>query len=289
MEQNITLQINSISDKIYTIRGIQVMLDRDLAELYGVETKHINQAVKNNIDKFQDDFYFELSDNEFEILRSNLLTTDFSKTRVNPKVFTEQGVYMLATILKSKIATQTTVQIIRTFAHMRKIVYSNLLFQEQLKELQKRQLKFEINTDESLKKIFKALENNPIPTQGIFYNGQIFDAYIFINDILKVANKTVLLIDNYIDDTIFTLFSKYPSINFTIYTHTISKQLNLDYIKYQKQYTNIELKINKNFHDRFIILDDQTIYHIGASLKDLGKKVFAFSKMELSLEVFKKL
>ncbi|NLO18252.1 MAG: virulence RhuM family protein, partial [Arcobacter butzleri] len=132
----------------------------------------------------------------------------------------------------------------------------------------------------------KIVDNTYIPIQGIFYNGQIFDAYAFINDILKKANKTVLLIDNYIDDSIFTLFSKYPNISFTIYTHTISKQLNLDYKTYQKQYNNIELKINKNFHDRFIIIDDKKLYHLGASLKDLGKKVFAFSKLDVDIGMF---
>ncbi|NLO17438.1 MAG: DNA-binding protein, partial [Arcobacter butzleri] len=132
----------------------------------------------------------------------------------------------------------------------------------------------------------KIVDNTYIPTQGIFYNGQIFDAYVFINDLLKEAKGKVVLIDNYIDDSVLTLFSKYPNIHFTIYTQNISKQLNLDYIKYQKQYTNIELKINKNFHDRFIIIDDKILYHLGASLKDLGKKVFAFSKLDVDIEMF---
>ncbi|MCT7617734.1 virulence RhuM family protein [Aliarcobacter butzleri] len=129
----------------------------------------------------------------------------------------------------------------------------------------------------------KIKENKLETNQGIFYDGQIFDSYSFINDLLKLAQKEVILIDNYIDDTVFTLFSKYSNINFIIYTNNISKQLKLDFEKYQKQYKNISLKTFKDCHDRFLILDKKEIYHLGASLKDLGKKWFAFSKMNLKI------
>ena len=277
--QELIINENNIKDKIYTIRNLQVMLDKDLAELYGVETKHINQAVRNNQDKFQDDFYVELSDYEFEDLRSKNLTANFSKTRINPKVFTEQGIYMLATILKSKIASQVTVYIIKTFANLRKIISQNISMFERFERVEQR-----LNIhDKNFDKLFEALEDKTLKAkQGIFYDGQIFDAYVFVNDLLKLATTEIILIDNYIDETVFTIFSKYPNIRIKIYTQNISKQLKLDFEKYSKQYQNIELKEFKNSHDRFLIIDKKNIYHLGASLKDLGKKWFAFSKFEMN-------
>ncbi|MCT7651353.1 ORF6N domain-containing protein [Aliarcobacter butzleri] len=278
--QDLIINENSIKDKIYNIRGLQVMLDRDLAELYGVETKRINEAVRNNQDKFMEDFYFELTDIEFEYLRSKLSTANFSKVRINPKVFTEQGIYMLATILKSKVASQVTVYIIKTFANMRKLISQNVSMFERFERIENR---LTIH-DENFNKLFSALEDKTLkPSEGIFYDGQIFDSYSFINDLLKLAQSEIILIDNYIDDTVFTLFSKYQNINFIIYTNAISKQLNLDFEKYQTQYKNITLKTFKNSHDRFLILDKKEMYHLGASLKDLGKKWFAFSKMNLKI------
>ena len=276
--QDLIINENSIKDKIYTIRNMQVMLDRDLAELYGVETKRINEAVKNNQDKFMDDFYFELNDFEFEYLRSKISTTSFIKTRTNPKVFTEQGIYMLATILKSKVASQVTINLIKTFANMRKLISQNIALFERFERIENR---LTIH-DKNFNLLFKALEDkNNIPVQNIFFDGQIYDAYSFVNDLIKLANSEIVLIDNYIDDTVFTLFSKYPNINFIIYTNNISKQLKLDFEKYSKQYKNIALKTFKSSHDRFLIIDKKDIYHLGASLKDLGKKWFAFSKMSL--------
>ena len=276
--QDLIINENSIKDKIYTIRNMQVMLDRDLAELYGVETKRINEAVKNNKDKFMDDFYFELNDFEFEFLRSKISTTSFIKTRTNPKVFTEQGIYMLATILKSKVASQVTINLIKTFANMRKLISQNIALFERFERIENR---LTIH-DKNFNLLFKALEDkNNIPVQNIFFDGQIYDTYSFVNDLIKLANSEIVLIDNYIDDTVFTLFSKYPNINFIIYTNNISKQLKLDFEKYSKQYKNIALKTFKSSHDRFLIIDKKDIYHLGASLKDLGKKWFAFSKMSL--------
>ena len=285
--QELIINENNIKEKIHTIRNLQVMLDKDLAELYGVETKHINQAVRNNQDKFMEDFYFELTNVEFENLRSKSLTANFSKTRINPKVFTEQGIYMLATILKSKVASQITVYIIKTFANMRNLISTKLSMFERFERIEQR-----LNIhDENFDKLFDALEDKTSkPKQGIFYDGQIFDAYIFINDLLKTAKDEIILIDNYIDETVLTLFSKYPNINVKIYTHTISKQLKLDFQKYQTQYKNIELKEFKNSHDRFLIIDKKEVYHLGASLKDLGKKWFAFSKLDIeSFDILRRL
>ncbi len=274
----------NILNKIHTIRGLQVMLDRDLAELYGVETKRINEAVKNNQDKFLDDFYFELADNEFENLRSKISTANFAKTRSNPKVFTEQGIYMLATILKSKVASQVTVSIIRTFANMRTLISQNSVMFERFERIEQRLSVHDKNFD----KLFEALEDKTLkPSHGIFYDGQIYDAYVFVADLIKSAKENIVLIDNYIDETVLTLFSKNPNIKVVIYTNSISKQLKLDLQKYNAQYKNIELKEFKNAHDRFMILDNKEVYHIGASLKDLGKKWFAFSKFDV--EVFEML
>jgi hypothetical protein len=281
-ENSLIIDDMNIQNKIYNIRGFQVMLDSDLAQLYGVETKRINEAVKNNPDKFPDDFYFEATDNELENLRSKFSTSSWGGNRYSPKLFTEQGIYMLATVLKSKVATEITVKIIRTFANMRKLIKSNDFYAHQLKELEKRQLIYEIKSDDKFDKIFNALENKQLhPTNGIFYNGQIFDAYVFISDLIKSSKKSIILIDNYIDESILTLFSKNQNIKIKIYTATISKQLQLDIKKYNQQYNNLEVKITKNFHDRFIILDDCDVYHIGASLKDLGNKIFAFSKISI--------
>ena len=285
--QELIINENNIKDKIYTIRNLQVILDKDLAELYGVETKHINQAVRNNQDKFQGDFYFELSDYEFEDLRSKNLTANFSKTRINPKVFTEQGIYMLATILKSKIASQVTVYIIKTFANLRKIISQNISMFERFERVEQR-----LNIhDKNFDKLFEALEDKTLKAkQGIFYDGQIFDAYVFVNDLLKLAVDEVVLIDNYIDETVLVLFSKYSNIKIKIYTQNISKQLKLDFEKYSKQYKNIELKEFKNSHDRFLIIDKKELFHMGASLKDLGKKWFAFSKFEMqNLKILERL
>jgi len=278
---------DTISTKIHTIRGLQVMLDRDLAQLYQVETKRVNEAVKNNQDKFFEDFYFELSDSEFDVLRSKFSTTSFSKTRINPKVFTEQGIYMLATILKSNIASQVTVSIIRVFANMRQLISQNIVTYERFERIEQR---LSLH-DKTFDKLFEALEDkNKKPNEGIFYDGQVYDAYVFINDLLRNAKEEVVLIDNYIDESVFTLFSKYQNLKFKIYTATINKQLNLDYTKYNTQYKNIQLQEFKKAHDRFLILDNEKIYHIGASLKDLGKKWFAFSRFESeALEVLRRI
>ena len=276
--QNFIINENSIKDKIHTIRNLQVMLDKDLAELYGVETKRINEAVRNNQDKFMDDFYFELTNNEFENLRSKFSTANFSKTRTNPKVFTEQGIYMLATILKSKVASQVTVYIIKTFANMRKLISQNISMFERFERIEQR---LTIH-DENFDKLFEALEDKTLkPKQGIFYDGEVFDAYVFINDLIKIAVDEIILIDNYIDETVFIIFSKYPNIKIKIYTKNITKQHKLDFQKYETQYKNIELFEFKNSHDRFLIIDKKEVYHLGASLKDLGKKWFAFSKFEI--------
>ena len=291
--QELIINENNIKDKIYNIRNQQVMLDRDLAELYGVETKVLNQAVKRNEARFPNDFMFQLSKEEFQNWRSQFVTSNSDKMglRRPPYAFTEQGVSMLSAVLKSDIAIGISVKIIRAFVEMRKIINSDNALFYKIDFLEKRQISYELKTDTKINQILNALEDKTLkPKQGIFYDGQVFDAYVFINDLLKSAVEEVILIDNYIDETVFTLFSKYPNIKIKIYTKTISKQLKLDFQKYQTQYQNIELKEFKNSHDRFLIIDKKEIYHIGASLKDLGKKWFAFSKFEIeNLKILEKI
>lgn len=277
------LILEDIHNKIYTIRGVQVMLDEDLAKLYKVETKVFNQAVKRNIERFPDNFCFLLTQNEYESLRSQFVTLETSRGKHRkylPYAFTEQGVSMLSAVLKSDTAIQTSIQIINNFVKMRKFLLDNASIFQRFTQIEQKLLTHEDNFE----KIFKAIESKQISqNQGIFYDGQIYDSYSFISDLLRSSKNEIILIDNYIDDSVFTLFSKTPNIKVTIYTNTISKQLKLDFEKYSKQYDNITLKIFSNSHDRFLIIDNKEIYHIGASLKDLGKKWFAFSKINLEI------
>ena len=274
--QELIINENNIKDKIHTIRNQQVMLDRDLAELYGVKSIRLREQVKRNIDRFPDDFMFQLNEKEVDFMVSqNAIPSRQYLGGSLPLVFTEQGVSMLSAVLKSEMAIIMSLKIIRAFVSMRKLISQNISMFERFERIEQR-----LNIhDENFDKLFEALEDKTLkPKQGVFYDGQIFDAYVFVNDLLKSAVNEVILIDNYIDETVFTLFSKYPNISFIIYTANISKQLKLDFEKYSKQYQNIELNEFKNSHDRFLIIDKKELYHIGASLKDLGKKWFAFSK-----------
>ena len=272
----IIIDEQNIKNKIYTIRGVQVMLDRDLAELYGVKPIRLREQVKRNIKRFPEDFMLQLNDEEIDFMVSqNAIPSKQHLGGAKPYVFTEQGVSMLSAVLKTELAIEMSIKIVRAFVNMRKFLLSNASIFQRLDNIEHKLLKH----DENFKKIFNAIEDKSIkPKQGIFFNGQIFDAYKFINELIKSAKKSIILIDNYIDEITLTLFSKIPNIKVTIYTKNISKQLELDLKKYNQQYKNIELKEFKNSHDRFLIIDDIEIYHIGASLKDLGKKWFAFSK-----------
>lgn len=272
----------NIKNKIYTVRGLQVMLDSDLAELYQVETKILNKAVSRNIERFPESFRFQLAQNEFEDLRFQFGTSNRGGRRYLPYAFTEQGVSMLSAVLRSDTAIKTSIQIINSFVKMRQFFSQNTDMFKRLELVEKRQINHEIKSDEKFDKLFTALENKSIKVkQGIFYDGQMFDAYNFVSDLIRSAKNKIILIDNYVDDSVLTLFSKNQNIAVTIYIKEISKQLSLDLKKYNSQYKEIKIKIFKSSHDRFMIIDDVSIYHIGASLKDLGKKWFAFSKMDM--------
>ena len=263
-----------IENMIYEIRGKQVMLDSDLAKLYKVETKRINEAVKNNPDKFPERFAYRLTDEETRIFLVENFDQKLEKRGgryKNPRVFTEQGVAMLSTILKSKIATKVSIRIMDAFVEMRKYISTNLINQDYYNKMTVRH-----DTEiKLLQESFDKLSSNK-EYDGIFFDGQIYDSYYLLLDIFNTANKNIIIIDNYIDKKLLDILR---NINKNILIIT-NKYNNEDYSKYQNQYNNITLKINNNIHDRFIIIDNKELYHCGASLKDLGKKCFAINKIE---------
>lgn len=274
------LNSKAIQSKIFTIRGVQVMIDRDLAELYGVETKALNRAVKRNTERFPQVFMFQLTDSEWSNLRYHFGTSSekHGGRRYLPFAFAESGVAMLASVLRSNIATNVSIQIMTAFVQMRKIIANNSLVLNRLDSVERKQLE----ADRQFEIIFEALESKRLDREkGIFYDGQVFDAYTFVADIIRKASSSIILIDNYVDDTVLGLFTKRKKgVSVTIYTKTISKVLALDLDKHNAQYAHIAVRKFEASHDRFLILDESIVYHIGASLKDLGKKWFAFSKMD---------
>lgn len=287
-----------IETLIYTIRGRQVMFDYHLATIYEVATKRLNEQVKRNKKRFPDSFMFQLSQNEWDNLQSQFATTPVSenlqsqfataKRRTLPYVFTEQGVSMLSAVLNSDQAIQVSIQIMQAFVNMRKFLLNNASVFQRLDTIELKQLK----TDEKLEQVFKALDaGQPKPDKGIFFEGQVFDAYVFVADIVKKAKTDIILIDNYVDETVLTLLAKrQKKVSATIYTRQISRQLQLDIAKHNSQYPAIVIHLFASSHDRFIIIDNNELYHLGASLKDLGKKWFAFSKMDsLTQDVLAKL
>lgn len=271
---------NVIRDKILNIRGLQVMLDSDLAELYDTETKFINRAVKRNPNRFPEDFMFQLKEKEWENLKYQFGTSrKHGGRRTLPFVFTEQGVAMLSAVLNTERAISASVQIMQAFVAMRKFLLNNASVFQRLDQVELKQLK----TDEKLEQIFKALEARKTEAdKGIFFDGQVFDAYTFVSKLIKKAKNEIILIDNYIDESSLThLAKKDAQVKVKLYTKTISKQLKLDLKKANEQYGNsFEIYELNTSHDRFLLIDQKEVYHLGASLKDLGKKWFAFSKMD---------
>jgi len=281
MENKPTISTTEIRNLIYSINGKQVMLDSNLASLYQVETKNLNKAVKRNIERFPASFCFQLNEEEAEILRFQIGTSSLSYggRRYLPYVFTEQGVAMASAILRSNIAVKVSVEIMEAFVEMRRILMSNASLFHRLDKIEFKQLE----ADQKFEEIFKALENDKLHSEkGIFYNGQVFDAYALVSDIIRTAKSSIILLDNYVDDTVLTLLGKRNNdVSATIYTKNISNQLRLDVQRYNNQYPRIEIEIFPDAHDRFLIIDNTELYHIGASLKDLGKKWFAFSRMDI--------
>lgn len=274
--------LDDIKSKIYTFRGKQVMLDSDLAELYCIETKNLNLAVKRNIERFPSKFRFQLNKEEYEVLRLQNETSKLKQggRRYSPYVFTEQGVSMLSAVLKSEVAVKVSIQIMEAFVSMRHFLLNNADIFKRLATLELKQ----IENDSKVEKVLDALESKQIqPKQGIFFEGQIFDAYVIVSQIIKSAERSIVLIDNFIDETVLTMFSKRKKgVKLKILTKNITKIVKLDVSKLDKQYPDVELLEFKGSHDRFIIIDEKTIYLLGASLKDLGKKWFGFAKMDVN-------
>ncbi len=287
-----------IENRIFTIRDAQVMIDFHLADMYQVETKRINEQVRRNIERFPKNFMFQLNADEWNDLQSQIATTEGSenlqsqnataKRRTLPYAFTEQGVAMLSAVLRSETAVEVSIHIIQAFVKMRRFISTNAGIFQRLDKVELKQ----IETDHKFEQLFKALEDKSIkPKQGIFFGGQMFDAYKFTSELIRSAKKSIILIDNYVDDAVLTLLSKRgENVAAAIYTKNISKQLKLDLKKHNSQYPKIVAHEFKNAHDRFLILDETQLYHFGASLKDLGKKWFAFSRMDsMTNDVLQKL
>lgn len=275
-------EVIDIKPMIRVIRGQQVMLDRDLAQLYGVETKRLNEQVKRNIERFPDDFMFQLNKDDVEILKSQNATSSWGGDRRLPYAFTEQGIAMLSSVLKSQTAVDVNIRIMRAFVSMRRFIATNAQLFQRLETIEYHQLEMKQHqevTDKRIDEVFKRLDANIPPIQGIFYDGQVFDAYRFVSDLMRKAKRSVVLIDNYVDDTVLTLLDKRENeVTATIYTQRISNQFQLDVDRHNAQYPPIEVKLFNKAHDRFLLIDDE-VYHIGASIKDLGKKWFGFTLM----------
>lgn len=312
-EDTTTIQpVEQIESLILTIRGKQVILDRDLARLYGVETKRLNQQVQRNLERFPEDFMFQLTKEEAELSRSQFATLndgsdnlksqfatsseDSSRSQFAtlngrgqnikylPYAFTESGIAMLSGVLRSPQAVSMNIQIMRAFVAMRRFLASNAQVFQRLEVMERTQLSLLAHqeaTDQKVEEIFRRLDDNSEkPEKGIFYDGQIFDAYSFINERIREAKKRIVLIDNYVDDSVLTMLDKRDKgVDAVVYTKNISRQLSLDFEKHNAQYSPIEVKQFDRAHDRFLCIDD-TVYLIGASLKDLGKKWFGFVKLE---------
>jgi hypothetical protein len=299
------IRSDGIQSRIYTLRGLQVMIDSDLADLYGVEVKRLNEQVKRNTERFPSEFCFRLSEEENDtlrsfrsgtgVLRSQIATLDNKQghhRKYLPYAFTEQGVAMLSAVLRSETAVRTSIQIINAFVAMRRFIAANAQVFHRLDAVERKQIEDKAESDHKFEQIFNAIEERSIkPKQGIFFDGQVFDAYQFISDLIRSAKRSMIIIDNYIDDTVLThLTKRKKEVTVTILTKTVSKQLALDVKKFNEQYPVIEIKEFNNSHDRFLIIDNKTVYHFGASLKDLGKKWFAFSKMDIGVgEMLKRL
>ena len=277
-------EADNIKNLIYTIRGKQVMLDSDVAMLYHYETKNINKAMKRNIERFPEDFCFQLTEKEVKNLRfqfgtSSLEKENYGGRRYLPYVYTEQGISMLAGVLKNEIAIQVSISIIRAFIEMRRFILLNGQVFQEIDDIKGQLLEHDKKFDE----VFDELQRKQKSEfkQSIFFDGQIFDAYSLIIDIIRQARQKILIIDNYIDDSILKMLSKKnKDVEVVILTTQNSNIRKLDIQKFNKQYPVLKLAYTNKFHDRFIVIDNKQLYHIGASLKDLGKKCFAISRID---------
>ena len=270
-----------IKNLIYTIRGKQVMLDSDVAKLFNYATKDLNRNVRNNIERFPEYYCFKLTEDEYKFLRCKNFTLNKNgrgeHRKYLPYVFTEYGITMLAGLLKSEVAVNISIKIVNTFIEMRKFLNSNGQVFERLTNVEYKLLEH----DKKFDKVFNQLQQEDNIKQKIFFEGQIYDAYSLIIDIIKRANKKITIIDNYIDDSILKMLTKKnKNVEVIIITSDKSNIENIDVKKFNKEYPILKVAKTDKFHDRFIIIDNKELYHCGASIKDLGKKCFAINKIE---------
>ena len=278
----VVAETKDIKSLIYVVRGQQVMLDSDLAMIYQVETNVFNQAVSRNIERFPENFRFQLTKEEFDTLRSQIATSDGrGGRRYRPYMFTEQGIAMLSGVLRSDVAVQASIRIMNTFVEMRRFIANHALLFEKVSDIELKQLEYQKNTDEKFDKVFRYIEDHAESEQKIFFDGQIYDAFSLITSIIRKAQKEIILIDGYVDvDTLNMLAKKNAGVDVKIYTYASAQLTNRDAAKFNAQYPTLTVKKTQVFHDRFIILDGGTAYHIGASIKDAGKKCFAISLID---------
>ena len=278
--------IKDITSLIYTIRGLQVMLDYDLAVLYGYEVKRLNEQVKRNIGRFPADFMFQLTKEEVMMVKSQFATSPDSGfysgqeggRRKPPYAFTEQGIYMLATVLKGEVAEKQSIFIMRAFREMRRFIANNALLFEKVSDIELKQLQYQKSTDERFDKVFQYIEDHAESEQKVFFDGQIYDAFSLITSIIQKAQKEIILIDGFVDlATLNILAKKNTGVDVKVYTYASARLTNTDIANFNSQYPNLTVKKTQVFHDRFVILDGKSAYHIGASLKDAGRKCFGIS------------
>ncbi|MBP7433887.1 ORF6N domain-containing protein [bacterium] len=282
MAGNELIHVDDIKSRIFTIRGMQVMLDKDLAAFYGVKPRRLREQVKRNIKRFPPDFMFQLTEFEADFMVSQNATP--SKQQFGgflPYAFTEQGVAAVSAVITSEKAIEVNIMIVRAFVAMRHFIEDKSNLFKRVDSLEIKQ----IEADKKFDMLFKAMEGDQLPSkQGVLFEGQVFEAHKFVSDIIRSAEKSIILIDNYVDDTVLTLFSKRKQgVVLKILTKNLSKQLILDTQKFNEQFPPAEIKEFNHSHDRFMIIDDKDLYHFGASLKDLGKKWFGFSKMNVKV------
>lgn len=281
-DKNLVIVDNrEIQNMIYTIRGKQVMVDSDLATLYQVTTKRLNEQVRRNKNRFPSEFMFRLTAEEYEYLRSHFATSSEDNAhggrRYMPYVFTEQGIAMLSAVLKSDIAVEVSVKIMNSFVEMRRFLISN---QELFSRLDRIEIK-QLETDRKFEEVFNYMAANTEIKQNIFYDGQIYDAFSFIVGLIQKAKKEIILIDNYVDvNTLNILCKKNQGVDVVIVTAGKGNLSAKDVTKFNAQYPKLSVKTTTDFHDRFLILDKCEVYHIGASIKDAGKKSFGITKIE---------
>lgn len=287
----VELDSNDIQNLIYVIRGKQVMLDSDLAMLYNVETGNLNKAMKRNQRRFPEDFCFQLTKEEYENLIFQIGSSSDSShggRRKLPFVYTEQGIAMLSAVLRSDVAIQVSIRIMQTFVEMRKYLATNALLLQKVNNLETKQLETDLaikaieqQTNEKFDKVFDYIASHGEDNQKIFFDGQIFDAFSLMTELIQQADNSIVLIDGYVDvATLNILAKKKDSVKVICYTLPNAKITNQDILNFNAQYPDLEVKRTTVFHDRFLIIDDKLAYHIGASIKDAGKKCFGINKIE---------